>query len=164
MGVSSIESEFKFISYKIHQASLQMSEPYINRLLNLKPDGVWQIKFGIPIPEYHSKEKVYMGGIHCGMFLFDKDLRQEEQVPEHAVVSVHMAIKGIFQVESERFDKAIEDRLVRVQIPALLFPYIRGAMTSLLANAGFGSVIIPLINMNEVGKDALKDKDIKIIE
>jgi preprotein translocase subunit SecB len=48
----------------------------------------------------------------------------------------------------------MEEKLVRLQIPALLFPYLRPGVTSLLANAGFPGVMFPLINVQALAADA----------
>lgn len=47
----------------------------------------------------------------------------------------------------EDLEPAQLESLVKLQIPAILFPYIRAAMTSFLANAGFPGVHLPLINV-----------------
>jgi preprotein translocase subunit SecB len=162
MADGSLESAFKFLAYKIHHVNLRMSQVEITR--QPKEGEVWQIRLGIPIPEYHVKEKTYVSAVNCGLFLFDRNPEKEELLPEQAIVAVEMSIAGVFEVQSDRLEKPIEEQLVRAQLPAILFPYLRGAMTSLLANAGFGSVIIPLVNMNEAGKNALQDKEILIVD
>jgi preprotein translocase subunit SecB len=162
MADGSVESAFKFVAYNIHHASLRMSQVEIGR--QSRESDVWQVKLGIAVPEYHVKRKAYVSAVSCGLFLFDKDPEKEGLLPEQAIVGLEMAIAGIFEVQADRLEKRTEEQLVRAQLPALLFPYLRGAMTSLLANAGFGSVIIPLINMNEAGKTALQDKEILIVD
>jgi preprotein translocase subunit SecB len=162
MGDGSVDSAFKFVAYKIHHVNLRMPQVEIGR--QPKEGDVWQVKMGIAVPQYHVKQKAYVSAIDCGLYLFEKDPEKEGLSPEQAIVVLEMGIAGVFEVQPGRLEKDIEDRLVRAQLPALLFPYIRGAMTSLLANAGFGSVIIPLVNMNEAGRDALKDKEILIID
>ncbi|MDQ7031324.1 MAG: protein-export chaperone SecB [Desulfonauticus sp.] len=67
-------------------------------------------------------------------------------------------------VEEGKLEKEVEEKLVKYQIPALLFPYLRGTITSFLSNAGFASVILPLINIYALAKDYLSDMDIEIID
>ena len=61
---------------------------------------------------------------------------------------------GIFKVAGEKLTEEAEKNLVRLQIPALLFPFLRSAVSSLFINAGFLGVVIPLINVHELASQA----------
>lgn len=155
-------SDFKFLSYKVHSLKLDVPLTAANVARSVDPLDIWNMKIGVREPVFFTKNKVYLGGVDCGISLLDRSLPEEER-PDKPILSLDIGISGLFATEG-RFEQAIEDQLVKVQIPALLFPYVRATVTSLLANAGFGSVILPLINMNEVGRTALKDKEIQIID
>jgi len=129
-----------------------------------KVEGLWELKLGIRQPAFYKASKTYVGGLDCGLFLYPQTLDQEQRTSEKALISIEAGISGVFTVMDERFEEPLEQQLVRVQIPALLFPYLRGTITLLLANAGFGSVIMPLINVNELAKETLKDKEILVVE
>jgi preprotein translocase subunit SecB len=47
-------------------------------------------------------------------------------------------------------DKKLEENMVHVNIPAILLPYLRSAITTILSQAGFGTIVLPLINVHEV--------------
>ncbi|MBI5238132.1 MAG: protein-export chaperone SecB [Deltaproteobacteria bacterium] len=70
------------------------------------------------------------------------------------LVKLSIGIAGVFTAEEGRFEKTTEETLIKIQIPTLLFPYIRSAITSILAHAGLGSVLFPLINIHELAKNA----------
>ncbi len=154
-------SAFQFLSYRIHYLRMTAQgtfSTYQGQIVD--PNDVWRISLNVREPIFYKKTKAYLGGVDLALNLFGKDLPEEDRSPEKATLTVEAGISGVFNVEKGRLSKETEDQLVKVQIPAILFPYLRGAVTSLLANAGFGSVILPLINMNEVGKSSLQDKAI----
>jgi hypothetical protein len=161
-------SALRFVSYRLDHLRLKAKAD----IATLAGDPVeasnnedeWDIKLGVRTPQYYSKRKIYIGGVDCGLFMFPKEMPKDERKPDASTVFVEVGISGAFDVEAGRLEKEIEDKLVRVQIPAILFPYVRASVTLLLASAGVGSVILPLINMNEVGKNALKDKEIQVID
>lgn len=63
-------------------------------------------------------------------------------------------MSGYFKVAEGPLDPELEKNLVRIQIPAILFPFVRSAISSLTINAGFPGVILPLINVQEIAKEA----------
>jgi preprotein translocase subunit SecB len=157
-----IESSFQFLDYKIHELWLENRNPFAGPEIGSK--DVWQLKLDVQVPRYYVKKRVYIGGLKCELALFDKSLPKDEYAPGTARLIVKASISGVFAVKKGQFPKELEEKLVKVQIPALLFPYVRGTVTSVLANAGFGSIVLPLLNMNELGKEALKDAGIEIVE
>ena len=60
--------------------------------------------------------------------------------------------------------KDVEKNIITLQFPSILLPYLRSTLTSILANAGFGSVVLPLINLVEVAKGAQKELEIIYID
>jgi preprotein translocase subunit SecB len=159
----SIESPFQFLTYKIYELRLDSRIPLDGAEISPNKD-VWQLKLNVQVPRYYVKQRVYIGGLKCELALFDKSVPKDEYVLNAAKLIVEAAISGVFAVKKGRFTKELEETLVKVQIPALLFPYVRGTVTSVLANAGFGSIVLPLLNMNQLAKKALKDSAIDIIE
>ena len=47
----------------------------------------------------------------------------------------------------------VEDKIIKIQAPAILFPYLRASVTSVLLNAGFSQIQMPLINVNELASN-----------
>lgn len=111
----------------------------------------WDLSVSIRQPSYMSSKKVYISGVGCKLLLKFKD-GDEEKV----LAKLDATISGVFSTES-KFPPETEQSLVMYNMPAILFPYLRGAITAYLGNAGFGSIILPLINMQEVAKRSFKD-------
>lgn len=151
MGSRSITSSFQMTSYKIDKISLSMKN-VINVLQknNFPTDG-WGFGIGIRPTQYIVKEKTYIAGLEVTLVYGDK---------ENPEVKLEAGIGGIFKVVGEEFSGETEKRIAKVQFPAILASYLRSAVTNILASAGFGTVILPLLNMNAVAEEQLKDVEI----
>jgi preprotein translocase subunit SecB len=165
MGDSGIESAFKFVAFKVHDLRLSMKPP-VDIARPVGPEDVWQLKIGVRVPQYLAVRKVYIAGLNLQLALFSPELLkdQPELANDDAILFVEASCSGAFSVAEGQFSREIEDKLVKIQAPALLLPYVRATILSLLANAGFGSAMLPLINMNELAKMALEGTEIEIID
>lgn len=170
MGDGGVASAFRFDSYKIDRISYE-SIPNLNFLGlmgTLDPKG-WKFDISFREPLYFKYQKKYVGAIDVTIaYPVPPDAYSTEGaaqgmpqvgqansgVPEPNIVRMEIGIAGIFSVEEGRFEKEIEENLVKIQIPMLLLPYLRGAATSIFAHSGIGSVIFPLINLHELAKGA----------
>lgn len=101
---------------------------------------------------YFKDEGVYVTGttvkVICG----------EEEDPD---VSMNISISGMFMLE-DKTDASIDENFIKVQMPAILSPYLRGAITYILAMAGFSQIIPPLVNFRSMAEEALKDMPILV--
>lgn len=166
MGESSIAAEFQFRSYKVDRFNFESKQQVglLARQEGFSPEQ-WDIQFRFRHPVYLKKGKAYVGGLDMLLSIpwEGKEPEEGEHAKESALISLDAGIAGVFTV-SGRLDKKIEETLVKIQIPALLLPYLRGTISSFLANSGFGTLIFPLINIHAVAEDALKDVEVEIIE
>ena len=157
--MGSIKSSFQFISYKIDRFKFDI-KPYLGILESNKSvdENLWKIKIAIRQPIYFKSEKRYVGGLDVLLELdspnieIKKNNKGSNKKEKSSPLKLESGIAGAFAVDEGRFDKKIEESIVKHQFPAILYPYLRGAITTFLANAGFGSVIIPLINIYELAK------------
>jgi len=162
-----IKSSFQFIAYKIDHINFDM---YKNLSLLLSPGLVQAEKLNIKInirqPQFDKKNNFYIGGLNTIFELPSKgnitSSTPNVDIPEN-LFTLTLGIAGVFRTEN-RFEENIEKNLVKHQIPALLFPYIRSMATNVFANAGFGSVILPLINIHQVAVNTMKNIEINVIE
>lgn len=168
MGPSSLESGFRFESFKVDKFNFH-SVPNLGFLgfnENI-PVHAWEYKLRFRNPLYFKADNLYVGGLEISLSLpsTNKEEETSEDSEKEPLVSLEAGISGIFKCNNEkRFERDIEESLVRVQIPALLLPYLRATITSVLASAGFGTVILPLINIHAAAKDALSKVEIQVIE
>ena len=157
--MGSIESYFRFEGYKIDRIFYE-TIPHVDFLgvkANL-PSERWKTQIGIRQPAFFKSTKQYVGGLDITLNYPNPEIQKTGVATETGqlqdIVKLSIGISGVFTVEEGRFEKAIEESLVKIQIPALLFPYLRSAITSILAHAGLGSVLFPLINIQELAKNA----------
>jgi len=167
MAESSVKSSFQFKAFKVDKINF-FSKPDINVLtrMNSIPAEDMNLGFAIRQPIYFSSEKIYVGGFDT-LFRVIAPNEVNDSVSdseEDVLVKLELGIAGVFTVEDDRLSQEMEEGLVKIHIPAILMPYARSAMTSLLANSGFGGVLFPLINIHEIAKEQMKDIDIQVIE
>lgn len=163
----SVESPFRFLSYKVDEFIFQLADDVDVLFADQINQEDWQFKVGFRQPQYFVDRKFYVGGFAIDMrvlySVIDKS-KKEEETAEEELINLHAAIGGIFQCEEGKLETEIENRLVKNHIPAILMPYLRSTISSFLANAGYGSIILPLININALAEEAMKDIDILKIE
>jgi preprotein translocase subunit SecB len=149
-----MKSAFKFLSYKIDNIKFEILRELGLLEFNQGFSGhPWEISIGIREPLFFKAAKKYVGGLDTVFLLKTPEEKDKGATEVRQLVKIEIGIAGVFAVEEEKFEKTVEDQLVLIQIPAILFPYLRSAVTSILANSGFGSVILPLINIHAVAKD-----------
>jgi preprotein translocase subunit SecB len=151
MGESGVESAFQFLSYKIDTFHLEITKDTRSLAYNavLDPSQV-QMSLTIRNPIHIAADNTYVGGMDIQFSLFfSADRGESNRIGVGAA-----GISGYFRVVGKALSKETEENLVRLQIPALLLPFLRPAVTSLLINAGFPGVLFPLINVHALAADA----------
>lgn len=154
-----ITSKFKFESYKIDELSLKAKEDLsvLGRRSDI-PQEDWSFSIAFRKPQFFKQYGVYIGGIELDLTL------QDPNEPDEPLVTVHAGIAGMFSTDGLSFPKGVEQSLVKIQIPAILMPYLRATIMTLLASAGFGTAMLPLINIQELAKETLVDVEVAIID
>ena len=154
MSEGSINSKFQFISYKIHKFSCE-NKLSIDQLLRCPPIHLCNIDLKILEPLYFKKDKTYVSTINLQGEIKDQ---QNNQI----IFKFETEISGLFKVVGRIKPKELEESLVKIQTPSLLLAYLRGGVTSYFASAGFGSIILPLINIHKIAKN--QSMNIKVVD
>lgn len=165
MSTGGLDSPLHFESFKIENLELSM-QPRLDILGvtgSIDPNA-WDINFQLRVPSYIKSVKKYIGGFDLQMGLHPKTVELKDKTTANALISLRLGIVGLFRVDEGRLTKDVEKKLIKVNIPMILMPYARGTITSLFANGGYGSVILPLINIIKLSESSLKDIDIMEIE
>lgn len=142
----SIASTFQFINYKIDKIDFRL-QPMTNNLVAQK--AAVSTEFGIAIrntlkTQDTSGKTVYIAGLAAKVVLKNND---------EPLAEGEFSISGVFTTE-HAFSEKTEQTLAKQQAPTILFPYLRAAITNILASSGFDTVMLPLINVAAVAKDA----------
>ena len=146
-----IESAFQFVSYKIDILHLDVTKDVRSLLFNgaVSPEQV-ELAVSIRNPIHISADNAYVGGLEILFSIYFSS----ELVEKNRIVQGRAGVSGYFKVVGDTLDAGLEKNLVLIQIPAVLFPYVRSAITALTINAGFPALVIPLINVQELARQA----------
>jgi hypothetical protein len=155
-------SDFQFHSYKIDSTTFQMRKDIGVLLVPLFNANGWAINFDFRRPQYFKANSLYIAGMDCQIYWYDDSIKPEDRKPELATLVLTMGISGCFSSKGQ-FAPDLEDNLVRMHIPTLLMPYLRGAVSTFLSSAGYGTLIFPLINIAELAKKHLASTTIEIV-
>lgn len=147
MAKSSIKSGIQLESYKVDKINFSCLEE-IGVLAEKQFSNCnisWQFSFRNAKKISDNEKIFYITGLKINIVI--KDIAMQRDIANGEFV-----ITGLFLANGD-FDKNTEENLIKHQCPALLFPYIRSAITMVLMNAGFSTIILPIVNVNVMAKD-----------
>lgn len=157
-----VASGFQFISYKIDwfHFDARQDTAYLSQGHAFDPQNV-QISLAFRQPIFDKGNGVYLGGLEVQLAY--PSSREEEQ--ETYQFELTAGLEGVFRTKDKgQFSFETEQDLVKYQIPAILFPYLRAAVTGFFASAGLGSFVFPLVNVWEMARQTNRNVEIKVIE
>lgn len=157
------QSGFKFLCYVVDKFDLSFGKNVTGLSLSSQSlsgiELVWGIEMRIAQPKYIKKHKHYICGLSCKLTL----KKSVGDKANHPLLILETSVSGIFETDG-RYQPEVEEKIAKVQAPAILLPYLRGAITTFLATGGFVSMVFPLINIHELAENTLKDVSIEVVE
>ena len=153
--MGSVTSQFQFLSYKIDKIEFRTINNTGILLKTCFEDSEWVYSVAMRHPLRIRSKRLYLGGLDITVRLGN------EKNPD---VFLDAGVMGAFRVLGDDFPKEFEEKFAKIQIPALLSPYLRAAITSTFSSAGFGSIVLPLLNFNALAEAQMKDVEIQEIE
>ncbi|AEV28937.1 preprotein translocase subunit SecB [Sphaerochaeta pleomorpha str. Grapes] len=155
---SRIVADFQFIGYKVDNIKFSVipSVTILQRREICNEDS-FQFKLNIRSPQRLSNsdnEIAYVGGLDIKVRILTT-INDKKKV----IAKGNFGIAGVFKKIGD-MPKAQEEYMVKATIPSILLGYLRSTISSTFANAGFGSFIIPLINISNI----VKDTNIQIVD
>lgn len=146
MGESSIRSGIQFDSYKIDKVVFELVPE--TGVLAKKNHSDCEVKYQFGFRDALRFKKgdlvSYVTGLRVMLSIFDKEMGKD-------IASGEFIITGLFSSTGE-LNKDVEETLIKVQAPTILFPYVRSAITMTLTTAGFSTIILPLVNVAAIAK------------
>jgi len=158
--MGSVDSEIKFLSYKIDDFTFD-SVKDLNILSfsgALDPKG-WKYEFSLGAPTFFKKRALYVVNVKCTLSHIIKTGEVEKNI-----LTIKCSLSGAFESSNGQISSDVEERIVKYHLPTILFPYLRGTVTTFVANSGFGPLVFPLVNINKIADDLLKEIPIQIVE
>lgn len=145
-----MKSSFQFKNFKVDKINLQA----LNRLdVLLEKDNNYEVEysFGVAAPTFYTKLNSILEGLSVTATILNS--RKEK------ILNVEIGITGFFEFKNdEELSEDTINKIIKQQLPAILLPYARATLTNIISNAGFSSIIMPLININK----AIQNKEIEI--
>jgi preprotein translocase subunit SecB len=136
-------ASFQFITYKIDTINFQVAKNTGTLLMNsLAVPSQMDFEIGFrQAGKYLLNNTIhYIGGLNTKIKILNSNKTQ--------ILDGNFGISGLFLPIN--MDKEAEEKMVRYNIPAILMPYLRSAITTVVSQAGFGTVVLPLINIYEI--------------
>lgn len=155
MASGSIKSGIQLETYKIDHIEFNVEESLSILASNSHSDCSVRFRYSFrDVYKYTQTDKTfYVNGLRIDLEIYPKDQTDK------ALATGIFVITGLFSTTGE-FEKDIEEKLLKFQAPAILFPYVRAAISFTITSAGFSTIIMPLVNVNA----AAHSIDLKIIE
>lgn len=146
-GVKSADLEF--LGYRITQVNFS-APPAID--ISGGEDGTpVNVSLGFADVAYNPASHVYMVPVSARMEIGD-DASEEQEKPDKLEISGQ--IMGLFKfAEPTELADDFKKELILHQTPAILMPFLRGALGGVIAICGYGAIPLPLINMVHITKE-----------
>jgi preprotein translocase subunit secB len=153
----SIKSDFQFLSYKIDEINFHVKNNVNALIYTYSEDTNIEMNFAVrDIAKSTSDNRTQcMCGLDIRIIIKDGSSNE--------IAQGGFGIEGVFLVDGT-LENEKEENIVKFQFPTILFPYLRSAVTNILASAGFGSIIFPLINVHNLIANQQEHNPIKIID
>ncbi len=142
-------SDMEFISYRIIDSEIKTLSSVGMLLLDASsnPPEDWRMGIGFGTVSCIPQDAIFIVPLSLSMELIHIESILEKT--DEPYLSVKATIAGLFRfINNTQLDEEIKERLIRRQAPAILFPYLRAAVSNLILNTGFGCKPIPLVNIN----------------
>jgi len=147
----SVESGFQFLAYKVDTLQLDVAKDFrsLSFTGTLGPEQV-ELSVAFRLPLRLTAERAYVGGLELVVSVFWSADHSES----NRIAQAKAGIAGLFKVVGPDITPEMEKSLATIQIPAILMPYGRTALTSVFATSGLPGIILPLINVQELARNA----------
>ena len=146
MGGSSIKAGIQLNSFKMDKIEFNVV-PKLSVLASVNNSQTktdFNVSFRNVIKFSKNSPVLYVTGLRILVSISQIDT--DEQIANGEFI-----ITGLFSSDMS-LPKEQEDKLIKHQAPAILFPYLRSDISSVIASSGFSLVVLPLINIYELSK------------
>ena len=155
-------SPLSFLGFKIDTINLKVQGSVDLVRQGTFESAQWSYRINLRQPIFFKKASEYAGGIDFSMAYFAKDTEEKDKKSENALVELSIAIVGIFKAEN--LDKELEQKLIKTNIPFILMPHLRAAISNIFASSGYGTITVPLINTIALAEQKFANVEIEIRE
>lgn len=140
----------QLLNYKLSELSIEM-RPYVG-LLHFRPNqskDIWKFSYSIPPIVHLPAEDLFIVSFAMRTQLQtagDMDVHPGE---EQEFVDCRGCVSGLFRFVEEVSEET-RNKMLKYNATAILLPYLRAGLTNILAQAGFGCILPPILNIKEM--------------
>lgn len=153
-------SPLSFLGFKVDNINLK-----VQGNVDLVKQGTfestqWNYRINLRQPIFFKSLSEYAGGIDFSMAYFPQGTEDKDKKSENALIELHIAIVGIFKAAN--LEKELEKKLIKTNIPFILMPHLRAAVSNVFASAGYGTVTVPLINTIALAEQKFANIEVEV--
>lgn len=126
------KAHFRFVEYLFKETSIKLTGEDISD----------DVEFGIEPNGIFEEDKI--------MFILTLNVLVKDKKSN---LEVKMTVTGKFEYETNDIQELVP--YLGFNAPAIMFPYIRAYITNITALGGMSPIILPTLNMENVGKELL---------
>lgn len=147
-------SSMEFLNYRVVELKLASGLEPSTTPGGIPDDAEWRIGIGLGDVAHYQDDDIYVSYLSAKMALLPSSINKvQTRRYEEDALSAEGTIYGVFRFAANaEIDPALKQNLLLNQTPALLMPFLRAAISGLLALAGYGAVPMPLINMARIAE------------
>lgn len=133
-----LKSAFRFIDYKINNLQLELNENYNDDIGSIEDILSVSVGINIGLNESHSQAMVKL----------DFALFQDTETDKYPY-KINVEMIGYFEIEGNHTEQEVI-KLCKINGTAIMFPYIRSAITDLTKISNVTPLILPTINIHKL--------------
>lgn len=123
--------------WKVQNLSFKMNE----KPSRLSKENAFKLSIGYSFPDDNNKE------FGIGFIINVKD----------AEFKISMEMAFLFQVDQLVDDRFKQSDFIRINAPAIAFPYVRSYISNLTLQSGFNPIILPSVNFVKLNENRKKE-------
>lgn len=152
-------SPLEFNAYRIVKLKLDTHGLFIIEEAELWRPSAWRVGVGFANISYYEDTGVYGVPLAATLEFTPEDEARKKEADQRKLI-VEAMIIGLFKFSNPADSKTERGKkLIFERTGIVLLPYLRAAISSALAMAGYGAIPMPLINLT-----SLLENDERVIE
>lgn len=143
-------SGLEFMSYRVVEMEIKTLPVIAMLFTEITSNSDWELRIGFSDITFVPNNRIYVVPLEIIMNLIKVDSK-EKRPSDSAYLSTRAVISGVFRfTDNCTMSKELREKMIRQQAPAIIMPYIRATISTMLISAGFGGITMPLINLYEM--------------
>lgn len=140
----------EFVNYRIVKLNFECGSVVTVTPAGIPQDSHLNVRTGVSDVMYIAEDDVYVVPVSAELVVMPAGEEGDDPV-----FSARADISGIFRFQDgAELTENVRNRLVLNNTVVILMPFLRAAISSVIAMAGFGAIPFPLLNMARIGENS----------